>query len=191
MQNTLGRHELGQPGAVTVDEILSRPDVLPGQQDMPARWERRALLLAMRTTLDTWEWDFLHTSGKIPEALLDGRLTEDLLNAYPTDHTYPEHLSKAIARQAGVVVKGDGIDMPDVEVDLEAVGVGIDAIRGAMAGDVGIHENAWSFYPETLEQHGLTLERVGELMRFYASGSLTDAARLIMAAHAIPLEETR
>lgn len=155
----------------------------------PTAAETTAVLMAIRDALDTWMWDTAHIAYHIPAALLDGRLTEDILNAYPADHSYPEQLSRAIGHQAGMVFRDDAnADEVRVRVDAEAVGVGIEVLRGLMTGDAGIHERLWSFYDEALADLGLTVERVGEVMRHHTAASLTDAARFLMAAHAVPLD---
>lgn len=155
---------------------------------------RRDMLRAMRAELNLWMGDYGHTAYHVPQALIDGRLTEEILAAYPADDSYPEQLSRAIAHQAGMVFADDPESVNDdgwrMNVDSEAVGFAIEALRGLMAGEAEIHAGIWSFYPENLELHGLTIERVRVLMRYYAT-DLTEAAGLLMAAHAVPLAESR
>jgi len=146
---------------------------------------RLALLRAMDAEMIVWRWEFAHTTHMIAKGLLDGTLTDDVINAYPAGTEYPVTLSRAIAEQAGMVF---GYDKPvyntagwRVNVDAEDVGKGIEALRAIPEADAGVTgtdgEGVWQFYAEHLEDNGLTIEQVRDHMRGL---DLAGAARLIV-----------
>jgi hypothetical protein len=163
---------------VPASEILARPDL----KARPTRRERIALLRVMAGVLNTWMWEFHHVAGLLPAAMVDGRVPEQDVADYPVKG-YPEELSQRIAVAAGISWHGDD------GVDAEAVGSVIEALRSLTAGEADVHSGSWSIYEEDIDRHGLTLERMRELMRHYAP-TLMDAAQLVVAANAVPIEDT-
>lgn len=141
---------------------------------------RRVLLRAMQAELNCWMWEFAHTTGELAKALLGGRVTAELLAAYPENSDYPELLSRGICAQAG-------LDFDDTSS--EAVGLAVDNLRAVASGQVSIHGPGFAFYEETLDTHGLTLERAGELMREHSGGMLAGAAGLLIDAFRVSVDE--
>ena len=63
---------------------------------------RTAVARVLFTEVNCWSWEFALTIAKLPPAVVDGRITGELLDAYPAGTSYPDALSRAIAHQAGL-----------------------------------------------------------------------------------------
>jgi hypothetical protein len=103
-------------------------------------------------------------------------------------------LSRAIAHQLDLPLADEEPQYTDagvwLNVSAEAIGKGIAALRALRVGNVGVVENGdattWLIYRDNLDSHGLTIEQVAE----HVTGlSWTEAARLMMDAHATPIAE--
>jgi hypothetical protein len=151
---------------------------------------RRRLLLAMRAETNVWEFEFSQTAHAIALGLLDGSLPECMITDYPQGE-YPELLSKFIAHRVGLPFHTDTEVWSGgwrLNVDAEAIGLGVRAVRSIPAGDADIEGGAWWFYAETLERHELT---IGQVRAYMAGLTLGQAAELIVEADAVPIEQTR
>jgi hypothetical protein len=153
---------------------------------------RTAVARTIRSETNRWMWDFAHTISVVPAAVVDGRLTEAILDEYPLDTTYPEQLSRAIAHQVGEIFHDETDDPTVITVGGEDTGEAIKALHALRVGDVGTIEtegdgsHTWSFYQDNIEAHGITIDQFRE----YVTGmSWTEAAQLVVDAHTIPITD--
>ncbi len=153
---------------------------------------RTAVQRVLRAETNRWTWDFAMTIVAVPQGLLDGKLTEALLDAYPAGTEYPYDLSRAIAHQVGLKFPGDpGADDPTAKVTGgEGIGMAVEEMRALREGEVACLEDGtrctWQFYRESVEAHGITAEQVGE----YTHGmTWTEVAQLLIDAHNTPIAD--
>jgi hypothetical protein len=149
-----------------------------------------AVTRVLKSQINGWTPEFHHTIGAVPRALLDGRLTEAILDNYPLDYSYPETLSRAIAHQSGLVFDDEDETGTVPTVGGEAIGIAIEAMHALRTGDIGVHEaveqHTWLLYRESVEEHGLTVEQIRE----YTTGmTWTEVAQLVQDAHAVPITD--
>lgn len=156
--------------------------------DIKAVAVRAQVCRALRSEMNCWMDDLALATQHIAEGLVDGTLPEEIITSYPVEG-YPEAASRAIARQVGLPFSDEPDQYPPgggwlLNVDTEAVGGGIEALRAIQVADVGVAETAdggvWQFYPENLARQGVTLDQVRAVMHGL---SLLDAARLLVDAN--------
>lgn len=149
-----------------------------------------ALCRAMKAEMNVWMTGFAHATFHVSKALLDGRLTEEILDAFPGDYhpaELAELLARAIAHQSGMPFHSDpGQQRHDLNADTEEIHTAVKSLQAIRAGEAAIHDGYWGFYPENLHRHGLTVDRVNDLMRGL---TLTEAAQLVIDAEAVPISD--
>lgn len=153
---------------------------------------RTAVRRVLRSETNRWTWDFALTIVAVPQGLLDGRLTEALLDAYPAGTEYPHDLSRAIAHQIGLKFPGDpGADDPEAHVTGgEGIGMAVEAMRALRTGDIACLEDGrnttWKFYRESVEAHGITADTVA---KFTTGMTWTEVAQLLIDANNTPISD--
>lgn len=153
---------------------------------------RTRILRVLRAEMDGWTAEFAQTAHAVPLGVRAGKIPTDLLDAYPAG-TYPVELSKVIAHRIGLPFSDDETQYTEhgflLNVTAEAIGVGIDAMRGLSTGDVGVLEEGgiqtWLFYRETLDSHAVTIDQLSD---FVTGMSWEDVALLMVDAHNVPIQ---
>lgn len=152
---------------------------------MDVRNVHTAVARALKSQLNTWAPEFVYTTVRVARGLLDGKLSEHILDAYPTDDEFPEQLSTAIIRMLGLKAADDGDG-----VTTEEIGAGITALRALRTGDVALEDHAghetWQLHQDNIEAHELTIE---QLRTFVTGMTWAQVAQLVVDAENTPLDE--